>query len=212
MKRKESRVFRRGFLLPGIFSIFVAGRLFKNCYFNDIAPHYFLLLMRYLYLLGICLCSTLLSCNKEEDTSGGDKIPVINGYRKFDIKGEPWGIEGTPDDHVKETDSTGAVYQVFYLPNPCLDRVTFRLFDPYDQQAAKHIRLIRAKANGKIRDPHPLYTNDPYWNKTALDTVVSGELMQLDMTRFPYGYYRLEVTMSGRQFYAAILRQESPQL
>jgi len=147
-------------------------------------------------LLAMALPITLLfSCHKDENIND---VPVVTGYKKFTTGGEPNGLKGTPNDLTLYVDSSGATYRLYCAPNPFVKYCMLLMAEPGDGTAAKHLIVRRARADGQIPDPYPMSGSDPDRNKLLLDTIISTTEISLDMSRFPLGYLRAEVSWGER--------------
>lgn len=131
------------------------------------------------------------------------EAPIITGYKLMDINASSLGKVGTPNVKT-EMNSGGFLYRMVVYPIPAINFIALHIDAPRDG-TDRQIWIKRARANGTFSDNFNFGTLNMNANGNVFDTTITENHLSIMGTRFPKGYYRMYVSVSGHALYENIV-------
>lgn len=157
------------------------------------------------YLTIILFLGIYTSCSKPESTSPDPlfEAPIITGYKLIDIYGLPMGVVGSPNVKAEVT-SGGILYRMSVYPIPAINFIALYIDAPKDG-TVRQIWVKRAQTNGTFSDDFNFGILNMNASGNMFDTTITENQLSITGTRFPKGYYRMYVSVSGHTLYENIV-------
>ncbi len=150
----------------------------------------------------LCLLVITNSCNKKTKTDAD--IPIITGYRMFDVNGLSIGAIGTPPTkYSMQIDTEKYMLQVF--PIPTVDYLGISLKFPNLANEGYKLWIKKGQPDGIFKDNFGIDFYKVNSSVHVLDTVIKSELSYVNVSRFEKGYYRLYLQVADSVLYENIV-------